>query len=297
MLSVNDDGSVRNMLAKILGAFWIFDGLLQFQPQMFGENFVTNILVPNLSDQPAFLHTIVERGIQAWSTNMVVTNTLAALLQVAIGVLLFFPLSGRSAKFGLWISIIWGIIVWLCGEGAGLLFTGNASFYTGAPGAVLLYILLATYLLMPEKFKTAWLPKIAGWLLVAGAALQLQPVFWTADGVKGSLMTPMMEQVHLLSGAPTYVAGLLSIDPILGNALLVLIPLVTGFALILKPNRITGGIALVFLFLVWWWGQDFGGLSTLIVGTSTDPNTAPLMTLMLVPIFTHQKFPGREEPN
>ena len=32
-------------------------------------------------------------------------------------------------------------------------------------------------------------------------------------------------------------------------------------------------------------GQDFGQLSTIFTGTATDPNSAPLLILFLLPIF------------
>jgi len=276
---------VKNIIAKVLGVFWVFDGLLQFQPHMFGADFVDSVLVPSLSGQPSFLHWIVASGIFLWNFNPALANTIAALLQIAIGVLFFFPPSSKKFRIGLWTSIVWGLIVWLCGEGAGMLFTGTASIYTGAPGSVLIYVLTSLLLLMGEKVQLTVFPKIAAWALIAGAVLQIQPSFWSSDGVQGSIMAASMEGVHVLATLPIYISNNLSINPTVGNWILVLLPFLIGLTLLIKPDRITGTITLVFLFLVWWLGQDFGMLTTIITGTSTDPNTAPLLGLLVIPLF------------
>lgn len=276
---------MRSIIARCLGAIWILDGLLQFQPRMFGMDFVNQVLAPNLAGQPSFLHAIISFGISVWMVNPVLANTFAGLIQITIGVLLWFPGSTKEFKIGLYLSIVWTVIVWLFGEGAGLLFVGIASFYIGAPGAVLFYGLLAILFLVPKKISTHQFPKVGGVILILGAALQLQPSFWTASGVQGSIMGATMESVRALSVVPSYIAGILSVYPIASNVILVAVPLVLGLLLIFKPNRVTGIAALAFLFLVWWWGQDFGGLSTIITGTCTDPNSAPLVALFVLPLF------------
>jgi hypothetical protein len=277
--------AVWRVLAVSLGFFWIFDGLLQFQPQMFGQYFISDVLAPNLSDQPAWMQQIINAGIHLWSVNPPVADVAAALLQVGIGVLLLFPLAGRAFKIGAWVSIVWGIVVWFCGEGAGLFLTGVASLYTGAPGAVLLYVLIAALLLFYKKVDLGWLPKIAGWIFIGAAALQVQPVFFTLDGAQGAAMAAMMETVGVLKTFPVYLSNIIGINPVAANIILILIPLAIGAALLLKPNRATGMVALVFLFLVWWVGQDFGMLSTVPWGTATDPQAAPLLGLFLVPLL------------
>jgi hypothetical protein len=275
---------VRNVIAKCLGAFWIVDGLLQLQPAMFGQSFVTNVLVPTLSSQPHWMEQIVSFGIYLWDLNPFYNDLGVALLQVAIGILLFFPISSTRFKVGAWVSIVWGIVVWLCGEGAGQLFTGVASFYTGAPGGVLLYVVLAMLLLIPD-LRARRFVQAGACLFILGAALQLQSAFWSVDGVQGAAMAAMMESLHALNAFPIYVSNTLGLDPLVSNWILVLIPLAIGIALFLKPNRTTGIVALIFLFFVWWVGQDFGMLSTFPTGVATDPNTAPLLALFLLPLF------------
>jgi hypothetical protein len=275
---------VKRIIAKCLGVLWIIDGLLQFQPAMFGQDFVTNVLVPNLSAQPHWLYDIVNAGIFLWNLNPALNDLGVGLFQIAIGSLLLLPLSSAWFKFAARVSIIWGIVVWFCGEGAGLFLTGIASFYTGAPGAVLLYALIAALLLVPT-IQLKRFPQIAGWMFIGGALLQLQSAFWTVDGAQGAAMAAMMEPVHLLSAFPIVVSNILGVNPVVSNIVLILLLFVFGIAILWKPSRATGIAALVFLLFVWWIGQDFGMLSTFPTGTATDPETAPILALFLLPLL------------
>ena len=38
-----------------LGLLWLIDGILQFQPYMFGKAFVTGVLLPSAAGQPGEL--------------------------------------------------------------------------------------------------------------------------------------------------------------------------------------------------------------------------------------------------
>lgn len=275
---------LRTIIAKCLGAFWILDGLLQFQPAMFGQGFIVNVLVPNLSSQPHWMYDIVNFGIYLWNLNPALNDLGAGCLQVAIGLLFLLPRTNRWFRFGAYVSIVWGIVVWLCGEGTGLLLAGVASFYTGAPGAVLLYVMLAALLLVPNV-RARMFVRVGACIFILGAALQLQSAFWSVDGVQGAAMAAMMEPYHMLNAFPLYISNILGLSPIFANWILVLLPLAMGVWLLWKPSRTAGIVALVFLFFVWWVGQDFGMLSTFPMGTATDPETAPLLALFLLPLF------------
>jgi hypothetical protein len=277
---------IKNILTKFLGAIWLFDGLLQFQPKMFGPAFSSQILAPLLQNQPSIIQSLVHFGMFLWNTNTVWTDTAAGLLQCAIGILLLLPSSksNTAIKLGLWISIVWGIIVWIFGEGFGMIFTGSSSFYTGAPGAVLAYVLLAILILVPKDFSAKFYTKILGWSFIFLSLLQLQPTFWTSTGIQ-SLFTGSGDSFSIVNTFPTYLSQVAGTHPISANILLLLIPLILGIFLVLKPNRISASFGLIFLLLVWWIGQDFGQLTSLISGVPTDPNMAPLFALFLLPLF------------
>ena len=283
--AVNQPFNISNFLAKGLGAFWIFDALLQLQPKMFGPDFVSNILAPTLANQPKFISDLLSLGIKLYSINISVANIVVIIIQAGIGILLFFPGNPKKFRAGLYASIIWGLIVWIFGEGLGGLFTGTASFYTGAPGAVLVYVLISAFLFWPEKVTAKFLSKAAGIFFVILAALQFQPTFWSADGLQSLVEGASGDAINFISAPATFVADLLARRPVTVNIILIVIPLLLGLWLILKPNRTVAILTLIFLFLVWWLGQDFGTLTTLITGTATDPNLAPLLALLIFPLF------------
>jgi hypothetical protein len=141
------DQKLARILTVCLGGFWLLDGILQLQPAMFTNVFVSTVLAPNLQNQPAVVAGIVAFGVNIFSSNVFLFNFLSAFIQILIGALLIFPFRNAIARFGLWLSIAWALIVWVFGEGFGGLFTGMATFYTGAPGSALLYLALALCLL------------------------------------------------------------------------------------------------------------------------------------------------------
>ena len=67
-------------------------------------------------------------------------NTMFALTQLAIAVGLLWRPAVKAALAG---SIAWSLAVWWLGEGLGGLLTGTASSGHRAPGAVILYALIA----------------------------------------------------------------------------------------------------------------------------------------------------------
>jgi hypothetical protein len=58
---------------------------------------------------------------------------------------------------------------------------------------------------------------------------------------------------------------------------------VFGVLLLLRPDRLVGGVTIVFLALVWWISQDFGGITTFPTDTATDPNSAVPLIFMVLP--------------
>ena len=276
-------------LTLSLGGLWLLDGILQLQPAMFAGTFVNAVLAPTLVGQPRVIAGILGFGIHLWSMNMFWSNMAAAAVQLAIGALLLSPLwrsSQGAIRFGLWLSIAWAAIVWTFGEGFGMLATGSASFYTGAPGAALLYLILALFLLDAMNERTdaplSKLPVTAGIIFLAGAALNLVPMFWTPGMLAKLAMTPAIAGPLGALGAQ---------GTLLGNFIAVDILIFLGIFLLLVPNRPAAWIVLAFLFIVWWISQGFGGIATFPNGTATDLNSAPLLVLFILPIFFTQRSP------
>src|SRR5579884_52882 len=120
-------------LRRALGLLWLIDGLFQLQPQMFTLKLVNSIMVPATMSQPGPLADNLSWIALLVAQHVILVNSLIAGVQIALGILL---LSGRWIKVAVIASIVWALLVWYAGEGAGMLLTGQASVLTGAPGAV-----------------------------------------------------------------------------------------------------------------------------------------------------------------
>ena len=130
----------RRHIQITLGVLWLLDGALQFQPFMYRQQFVTSVLAPNATGQPALIGRSIAWAVGLVSHHLIVANTAFAVIQVLIGAGLLVRPAVRPALVA---SLVWGLAVWWVGEGFGLLLTGHASPATGAPGAVLLYVVIA----------------------------------------------------------------------------------------------------------------------------------------------------------
>ena len=83
------------------------------------------------------------------TTGYWVWNAAFASLQVAIGAGLIWG-RGRTVDWARGISIVWALGVWTIGEGIGGIFMGGTSLLTGAPGAALLYAIVAVVIWPPR---------------------------------------------------------------------------------------------------------------------------------------------------
>ena len=190
-------------------------------------------------------------------------------------------------------SVGWGLTVWVFGESFGGIFAPGLSWLTGAPGAVLLYVVAGALIALPEG---AWRSPRLGRLLLGGlglfflgmALLQAWPGrgFWqgTLDGKPGTLagMVQSMSgtpQPHFLS---SLVSGFGSFDASNGFAvnLVVVIALAALGAVFLtgRPRliRYAAGFGIVFCLADWVLVQDLGFLG----GLGTDPNSMIPMVLL-----------------
>ncbi len=131
-----------------LGLIWLLDGALQFQPLMFTKGFVNQVLLPSAQGNPGWvadptisLAHYIEPHIAAW-------NAFFAVLQVLIGIgIAGGALARRPSiiKTALLTSMVWALMVWWLAEGLGGILQGGSPL-SGAPGAVILYGLIAILL-------------------------------------------------------------------------------------------------------------------------------------------------------
>ena len=123
-----------------LGVLWLVDAVLQMRPFMFTADFARQVLAPAAQGQPTWVAAPGDFFAGIFAAHPAPLNTGFALVQLALGIGFLIPRMVRPAIVG---SLAWSARIWWFSEGLGGLVTGHASLVTGAPGAVLLYAVLA----------------------------------------------------------------------------------------------------------------------------------------------------------
>jgi hypothetical protein len=277
-------GTNRRGVQVALGVLWLLDAALQLQPFMFTADFARQVLAPSGQGQPVWVSAPSDFFARLIAGHPAPLNVGFALVQLALGIGFLFPRLVRPAIVG---SVAWAAGIWWFGEGLGGLATGNASVVTGAPGAVLLYGVLALAVWPATDDQDAdpddaaiarWFP--FAWLIlwIGGALLQLLPSqrgtaalhdqLGSANGTPGWLTS-----LHHLAGTVLSHAG--SVPFIALVAVMVLIG-VGGLAG--RRWRTAAAVAGAVVATTFWvLGQNIGQLYS---GQATDPNTGPLIVLM-----------------
>ncbi len=280
----------RRMLQLGLAAAWLFDAVLQFQPFMFSSGFANQMIASTAPGNPS----VVAHGI-LWSAREIAAHSsLANASFCTIQLLLALGIAWRpTVKAALAASVVWSLGVWWIGEGLGEVLTGTASPLTGAPGAVIIYTLLAV-LLWPHEgelrsgdFVAARplgvLPARLVWLTLWAslAALALQPANRGAGDLAVRIRVMAMGEPHWLGALERSAAGLVA-----GRGLETSVAFAVVLGLIAvgvfgppRVVRIVVGAAIVVAAAIWVVGEGFGGV---FAGPATDPNSgAPLILLAL----------------
>jgi hypothetical protein len=271
----------RRGLQLALGLLWLLDGALQLQPFMLGTGFANQVIAPAATGQPHFVAGGVRWGAGVIAAHPVAWDVPFATTQLLLGIGLLVP---RTARLALAASLPWALGVWYFGEGLSGLAGGHASLLTGAPGAALLYGVLALAAWPAhdpsDQAPGRWLPLAWATLWLDGAVFQALPGQNTGKAVAAAITGGN-------DGAPGW---LVRLDTSIAtwtthHGAAVVIALVVSEALIGAGalHRRTRGPALgagfVLALAIWIVGQDFGQLFT---GQATDPNTAPIIALLAI---------------
>ena len=287
----------RRGLQVALGVIWLLDGALQFQPVMLGKGFGQQIISPAGDGQPTFVGAAVHWAARLIAAHPVAWDVPFALIQVLLGLGLLYP---RTARAALAASLPWVLGVWYFGEGLGGIASGNASLLTGAPGAVLLYGVLALAAwprddgrpdVQPARWPAlAWLRggrsdvRPAAWLALTWAAL------WALGAILQGL--PVNDSGaatgSAISGGAGAVPGwLATFDTSVGAwfthhggvvyVLIAVEALIGLAALFPKTLRFSAAAGIVLAAATWLVPENFGQIPG---GQATDPNSAPLIALM-----------------
>ena len=278
-----------------LGILWLIDGILQAQPAMFTPIFPDMVLRPTMDGQPIWLSALLQFGISRWQQHPVFNDAMALLVQLLIGLLLITGYERRRGKVGLWLSLGWGVVVWVFGEGMGGLFSGSPSILSGSPGSAFFYIMLSIVLLWPITMwesgrLTSYLKSSAALYFFIGALWEALPStgYWQSDNLMSVFgKSAGMPQPYWIRAEIEWVATSTYHHPVPWNLGIIIMLCLIGY-LILEENKfIFDSIILyLFLFMIWWMGQDFGFLG----GYGTDVNTIPLIGLVLFSVSGKRKM-------
>jgi hypothetical protein len=284
-----DAPDTRRVLQLALAGLWLLDALLQYQPMMFSRAF-GQTLAATADGNPGFIARPITWDATLIQQHAVALNVVFATIQLLLGLGIAFR---PTARLALAASVAWSAGVWWFGEGLGGVLTGTASPVTGAPGAAILYALLAVLLwpARPVAARAARAPWLVLWLALAWLALQ------PANRAPWALHDTL---AGMGSGEPGRMAALERDAAALigGHGLAASIVLAAAFTLVAvgvylpRPAAVTALVlAIAIAGVIWVIGEAFG---MILAGGATDPDTGPLLALLALAYWPARTAPGEE---
>jgi len=134
------------------GAIWLIDGVLEWQPADF-HNF-SQLITAMSQGQPAPLGAIIGTGQAIVAINPILANGLLAALETAIGLSL---ITNTLSRWALRLSALLAALIWVFGQGLGMVFMAGATDIQSGP----LYVLVSLMLLkaLPARaYRRSYLP-------------------------------------------------------------------------------------------------------------------------------------------
>ena len=280
-------GPTRRQLQVGLGLVWLIDAALQFQPYMFSHRFGTDVIAMAAQGQPYALASLVRAvaWVIGWAPG--VANAVFATVQLGLGIGL---LRRRWAGLALRGTVVWSLGVWCFGEAMGGVLSGHASLLTGAPGAALLYLLVAA---------AAWVGResdmdrpvservLVGWAVVwgVGALLQGLPGQASPGALAGVFTAAGQAGPGWLDPLDRLVAGWAGAGGGLSLAVVIALEASLAAAVFAGPVVARGAavVGAVVAVAMWGLGQGFG---LMFSGQSTDPNSGPLLVLLAGAVYS-----------
>jgi cytochrome oxidase Cu insertion factor (SCO1/SenC/PrrC family) len=190
----------RTYLRLAFGAIWLFDGILQFQPQM-PLGLANDVVQPTIAGAPSWLHPLMYSAIHLWNAHPVALATGTAWIQIGIGLTLIASNAGLG-RLAAVVAAGWAALIWLIGNGAGGAFAPGNSILFGWPGATLFYFIAAVWIAVSPGFFKRWFSvvtlRVVAVLLAIAVVLQCLPSneFWHGGNTNAlAAMTRTMTQV------------------------------------------------------------------------------------------------------
>ena len=270
---------------------WLLDGVLQFQSIMFSRAFSGQILLPTAIGNPSWIAQSITWASHTISHHSTTYDALFAFVQIAIGIGIAWR---PTVKLALATSIVWGLAVWWFGEGLGLILTTRATPLTGAPGAVLIYALLAV-LLWPTRprdpdrdvrcrpvDRQATAARLVWVVLWGGLAyFTIKPSSRAPQALHDTIAGQASGEPSWIQVIDRNVSHLLAHHGLEVSIIfaIVLSVVAVGVFLPAPGARIMLGLALLVAAAIWVVGENFG---TIFSRAATDPNSGPLLALLAI---------------
>ena len=276
----------RRALQLVLAAIWLLDGVLQYQSFMYTKGF-SDMLAGTADGNPSVIARPITWDASLVQHHLVLLNTIFATIQLLLGLGIAFR---PTVRLALAASIAWSLGVWWFGEGLGGVLNGGASPLNGAPGAVILYALLAVLLWPADRQLRA--PFVAARAVGVHIARALWLVLWLS--LAYFALTPANRAPQAVNGMiagmedgePGWLASLdrggashvahqgLAVSIALAVALVVI-----AIGVYLPPSaaKATLVLAIVVAAVIWIFGEALG---MILAGGATDVNSGPLLALL-----------------
>jgi len=277
----------KRKIQVVLGVLWLIDGFLQLQHQMFTVNFARTVIDGAATGQPLIVAGPIHIAVHLITAHPAIYDTIFILIQLLIGILI---LNKKTVRQGLILSCLWGVGVWYFGEGMGGILSGNTNLIMGAPGAVIIYVILALAVMPNSKedqtktHPAFWLPIFWGLFWIGGAIYQLLPGQNSASDLASMLNINSVYAPHYLASLDNWSARQVTLYGFKFIWILALVEFLIGvFIFMPKPYKQVSLLLGSILAIVFWvLGQSLGGYFT---GLMTDPNSGPLFVILAITIL------------
>lgn len=276
----------RRALQLALAGIWLLDGVLQYQSFMYSKAF-SQMLAGTADGNPSVIARPITWDASLVEHHLALLNTIFATIQVLLGLGIAFRPTVRAALAA---SVAWSLGVWWFGEGLGGVLNGAASPLNGAPGAVILYALLAVLLWPSDRGTPA--PFTAARAVGVPVARALWLVLWlslawfalTPDNRAPQAVSGMISSME--SGEPGWLAAIDrgAASLVAGQGLATSVVLAVAFIVIAagvylpRPAaKAALTLSIVVALVIWLVAEGFG---MILAGGATDPNSGPLLVLL-----------------
>jgi len=293
----------RRALQLGLAVIWLLDGVLQYQSFMYSTGF-TQMLSGTATGNPSAIARPITWDATLVQHHLVLLNTIFATIQLLIGLGIAFRPTLRVALAA---SVAWSLGVWWFGEGLGGVLSGAADPLNGAPGAVILYALLAV-LLWPADRPAKRAPFPAARAVGAGVARALWLVLWlsqayfvltpghrAADAASGMIGDMQGGEPAWLQSAMRGAASLTAHQGLATSVAFAVAFVIIGAGVYLpRPAaKATLLLAIAVSAVIWVFVQALGGI---LAAGATDVNSGPPLALLALAYWPSRPGLGMAGP-